>query len=196
MALAPVYAHLLLLVGRPLIPVLEAVAGSTYAVQGASVWATRLVPDPATQRLVTFKFQLWRGHANYDLILLAALLFATPGWSLRQRGRLLGLGLALLTLVQVAFFLVTVEYSQLRPLATQTGSVLLPGFSRSRQVLFTWLYYFFDIMGRGLFPLLVYWGMLGIAWRPLGQRAPVTAPRRNDPCPCGSGKKYKRCCGK
>jgi uncharacterized protein YecA (UPF0149 family) len=28
---------------------------------------------------------------------------------------------------------------------------------------------------------------------------PVTAePKvgRNDPCPCGSGKKYKKCCGK
>ena len=22
-----------------------------------------------------------------------------------------------------------------------------------------------------------------------------TTPGRNDPCPCGSGKKYKRCCG-
>ncbi|MBQ6922403.1 MAG: SEC-C domain-containing protein [Clostridia bacterium] len=22
------------------------------------------------------------------------------------------------------------------------------------------------------------------------------APKRNDPCPCGSGKKYKNCCGK
>ena len=22
------------------------------------------------------------------------------------------------------------------------------------------------------------------------------APGRNDPCPCGSGKKYKKCCGK
>ena len=22
-----------------------------------------------------------------------------------------------------------------------------------------------------------------------------TAPGRNDPCPCGSGKKYKKCCG-
>ncbi|MFQ5414308.1 MAG: SEC-C metal-binding domain-containing protein [Phycisphaerae bacterium] len=22
------------------------------------------------------------------------------------------------------------------------------------------------------------------------------APGRNDPCPCGSGKKYKHCCGK
>ena len=27
---------------------------------------------------------------------------------------------------------------------------------------------------------------------------PITAdakPKRNDPCPCGSGKKYKQCCG-
>ena len=22
-----------------------------------------------------------------------------------------------------------------------------------------------------------------------------TAPGRNDPCPCGSGRKYKKCCG-
>jgi SEC-C motif-containing protein len=24
---------------------------------------------------------------------------------------------------------------------------------------------------------------------------PTTKPGRNDPCPCGSGKKYKKCCG-
>lgn len=23
-----------------------------------------------------------------------------------------------------------------------------------------------------------------------------TKPKRNEPCPCGSGKKYKQCCGK
>lgn len=23
----------------------------------------------------------------------------------------------------------------------------------------------------------------------------VRQPRRNEPCPCGSGKKYKKCCG-
>jgi preprotein translocase subunit SecA len=30
-----------------------------------------------------------------------------------------------------------------------------------------------------------------------GKRTPVTAGKvgRNDPCPCGSGKKYKKCCG-
>lgn len=30
-------------------------------------------------------------------------------------------------------------------------------------------------------------------------KVPATAPKkvgRNDPCPCGSGKKYKHCCGK
>jgi len=36
-------------------------------------------------------------------------------------------------------------------------------------------------------------------WRSLGPRvAPVRKapePGRNDPCPCGSGKKYKKCCG-
>ncbi len=29
-----------------------------------------------------------------------------------------------------------------------------------------------------------------------GKSSSSTKPRRNDPCPCGSGKKYKRCCGR
>jgi glycosyltransferase involved in cell wall biosynthesis len=28
-----------------------------------------------------------------------------------------------------------------------------------------------------------------------GQRARTTMPRRNEPCPCGSGERFKRCCG-
>ncbi len=34
-------------------------------------------------------------------------------------------------------------------------------------------------------------------WHPLFNAAAQRAPKvgRNDPCPCGSGKKYKRCCG-
>ncbi|NUQ01453.1 MAG: SEC-C domain-containing protein, partial [Armatimonadetes bacterium] len=37
-----------------------------------------------------------------------------------------------------------------------------------------------------------------MAWlrqRELPQQA-RTAPGRNDPCPCGSGRKYKHCCGR
>jgi len=31
---------------------------------------------------------------------------------------------------------------------------------------------------------------------PVEQIKADEAPGRNDPCPCGSGKKYKKCCGK
>jgi uncharacterized protein YecA (UPF0149 family) len=102
---------------------------------------------------------------------------------------------------EFAFFLSTIEYSQLRTVASPTGSVLFPeGFSRPKQILATWVYYFFQTMGRGLFPLLIYWGMVGLTWRPReaspGGRPDVVAPGRNAPCPCESGKKYKHCCGK
>jgi preprotein translocase subunit SecA len=30
---------------------------------------------------------------------------------------------------------------------------------------------------------------------PAAPAAPAQKPGRNDPCPCGSGKKYKKCCG-
>ena len=115
-----------------------------------------------------------------------------------------GLGALLVTLTEFAFFLSTIEYSQLRPMPGQGGAMLLPpGFSRPKQVVFTWIYYFFQTMGRGLFPLLVYFGMVGLTWgRPDQRAAPKTerraapaAPARNAACPCGSGKRYKRCCG-
>jgi preprotein translocase subunit SecA len=31
---------------------------------------------------------------------------------------------------------------------------------------------------------------------PVEQARGTGTPGRNDPCPCGSGKKYKKCCGK
>ena len=33
-------------------------------------------------------------------------------------------------------------------------------------------------------------------WRMAGQAKSEKTVGRNDPCPCGSGKKYKKCCGK
>ncbi|MDU7589978.1 MAG: UPF0149 family protein, partial [Acidovorax sp.] len=45
------------------------------------------------------------------------------------------------------------------------------------------------------------WGVYDLRqlWRSLGPRQETIVkgeqPGRNDPCPCGSGKKYKKCCG-
>ena len=35
----------------------------------------------------------------------------------------------------------------------------------------------------------------GVPLRPEGYRRAEAKVGRNDPCPCGSGKKYKKCCG-
>jgi uncharacterized protein len=52
-----------------------------------------------------------------------------------------------------------------------------------------------DAIGAGIWAVYT----LRQVWRSLGPRVdPVrkaAEPGRNDPCPCGSGKKYKKCCG-
>jgi hypothetical protein len=49
----------------------------------------------------------------------------------------------------------------------------------------------------GVCPQCSFWWNLD-RWthEPLGGRRETTAePGRNEPCPCGSGRKYKKCCG-
>lgn len=49
--------------------------------------------------------------------------------------------------------------------------------------------YFKPVEGR-----LYYTGGIPLAREPIRRETPKVG--RNDPCPCGSGKKYKKCCGK
>ena len=195
LALAPLYVHLLATVARPLIPILEATSGSRYRVEGSTIVAARRIPLPEKQEVVTVRRTLWDGAADYNVALLTALLLATPGWSWRQRGRALGWRLGLLVLTQFAAFVVTIEYTRLWPTKITEGTLLPPGYSRGKLILFDWLYAFFEFMGRGFFALFFYWGALALTWGVGGEAAPISAVGRNDPCPCGSGAKYKRCCG-
>lgn len=190
---APAYAWGLGLIGRALIPVLEAAPDTRYVVEGARLVAYRPIWLPRQQRTAPLVQPLWLPAANYGLPILAALILATPGWSWRRRGRALALGLGLLTLSQVASLLVTVVATQQGPIATPDGPIRLPGFSPLKQPVFYWLYYFFELMGRGFFALLVYLGLIAFCWRVPGP-AVAALVGRNDPCPCGSGLKYKRCC--
>ena len=194
-ALAPVYASLLAAMARPLIPLVETTSGTRYLVEGATIVAARRIPVPEHQQVVTLRRPLWVASGDYNVALLAALVLATPGWSWRQRGRALGLSLALLALTQIAFFVVNAEYTQLWPIPTKWGLLRPPGYSPAKLVLFDWLYAFFDFMGRGFFALLLYWGLIAMTWGRSSKPESVGGIARNDPCPCGSGAKYKRCCG-
>ena len=106
----------------------------------------------------------------------------------------MGIGLGLLSISQVAFLLVNIAATQQSPVMSPDGLIHLPGFSPAKQRVYYWLYYFFEITGRGFFALLIYLGLVALTWRPAGTAAAPPAGR-NALCPCGSGLKYKRCCG-
>jgi hypothetical protein len=127
---------------------------------------------------------------------LTALILATPGWTWRRRGRALVVGLSLITLTQITFFVVTIVATQQSPVMSPEGMLQPAGYSPIKQPIFYGLYYFFDAMGRGFFALMIFLGLIAFGW-PASRAVPAAARRvaRNDPCPCGSGRKYKRCCG-
>jgi hypothetical protein len=119
--------------------------------------------------------------------LLWTLILATPGMSLKNRAIALGIGNLLLMLSQTIFLLTKVE----------AGLISANHPSAGNEVIWRFLDDFLEITGKGFFPVLIWIGfclkyMLGKVDKQT-DRVPVA---RNAPCPCGSGKKYKRCCGK
>jgi len=191
---AHVYATGLATIGRALIPFLESAPGTRYTVEGGDVLAHRPVWLPKQQRMAPLVQPLWSASANYGVPLLAALILATPGWSTGRRWRAMGIGLGLLSITQVAFLVVYIVATQQSPFMSPEGPIQLPGFSPVKQPIFYWLFYFFEITGRGFFALFVYLGLVALTWRPRGPATAAPAGRKA-PCPCGSGLKYKRCCG-
>jgi hypothetical protein len=176
---------------------LETSPDTRYVVEGGRLLAQRPTWFAKEQRTAQLVWPIWVPTANYGVPLLAALILATPGWRWRQRGRVLAVGLGLLTLTQIAFVLVTIVATQQSPVMSPAGLVAVPGFSPIKQAISYALYYFFDVTGRGFFALLIYLGLIAVGWTAPGALPPVPRGRpvgRNDPCPCGSGRKYKGCC--
>ena len=200
-AIAPLYAHGLAAIGRALRPVLETTPDTRYVVDGARVLVQRPTWLPRQQRLMPLNWPVWQPAANYGPPLLAALILAVPAWSWRRRVRSLAIGLGLVTLTQIAFFLITVVGTQQSPVMSPEGMIQPPGYSPIKQPIFYALYYYFDAMGRNFFALLIFLGLVVFGGEPRPAARPVliaAAARRvsrNAPCPCGSGLKHKRCCG-
>ena len=161
---APLYANGLGLICRALAPLLENSPDTRYVFEDGRLLAQRPTWLPKQQRLSTLNWPIWQSAANYGVPLLAALILATPGWGWRRRGRALGVGLGLLTVTQIAFVLVTVVASQYSPVMSPEGILAGPAVSPVKQRVFYGLYYFFDLMGRGFFALLIYLGLVALGW--------------------------------
>jgi hypothetical protein len=186
MVVGPGYAWGLAGVARLAAPWLEKTPGTRYEVEGSRVHVIRPVwlgNDRQPRELV---YVVWAASGNFGLPLLAALVVATPGWAWRPRARGLLWGLGLLTLTQIVFVLVTLEFWQQMPVRSPTGGLqYLPGHSPLGLRIVTPLYYFLEIMGRGFFALLVYFAL--IVTIPESRRA-----TRRVPGPRARGRRLRR----
>jgi hypothetical protein len=148
-------------VARATAPVLEHAPGMRVEVVGSRVHVVRPFVLDTEHQPGELVYIVWAAAGNFGVPLFAALVVATPGWGWRTRARALGWGLGLLTLTQIAFMLVTFEFWQQMPTRDPRGGLLyLPGHSALGLRIVTPLYYFFEIMGRGFFALLVYFALI------------------------------------
>jgi hypothetical protein len=129
--------------------------------------------------------QSYRPQVIYvNLVLLPALLLATPV-EIRRRFQWLVLGLSLLFILHVLTMIVLLQSYQ----CLQRDPSSFPCFTVHGLALTS-----------GQVMAVVAWALL--TWSYWFPKATETAPLpkhaktgRNDACPCGSGRKYKRCCG-
>ena len=193
--LAPLYAHTLAAFARPLIPSIESSPGTRYRVEGTAIIAERPIRRQTSETVTVSRILLRETSGDYPLALLAALVLATPAWSLTRRGRVFAVTVGLLILTQFLSLLVNIEYTKLWPQKTAAGIVVSLDYSKAKMILFDWLYAFLEFMGRGFFALLLYFGAIALVWGRPERQALEASVGRNAPCPCGSGLKAKRCCG-
>jgi hypothetical protein len=130
---------------------------------------------------------------HINAVLFLALVLGTPELVAVQRLAIVALGLPALYLADVFTLFVWCRWT----LVTDFG-YLGPTAAADRWVGFThyWPQLFLISIGNQLFPVAAWAAALAFVWRHRRARgAAVRAIGRNDPCPCGSGRKYKRCCG-
>jgi hypothetical protein len=136
-----------------------------------------------------------RGVPGYwiqtNLALTMALILATPGIRFVRRLYLAAMGMLILFSVHVVDLIFEVKkiyMTAYAPIAGQTYASWHKG-------LISGLNLFFRTFRYEFVPFIV-WG--GLYYRDLFLKqvaGSLPAVKRNQPCPCGSGKKYKHCCG-
>jgi len=118
-------------------------------------------------------------------LILYSFLLAWPGLSIKERFKAFLISLPLFIIIQ----LVDIPMDIINRVEAPWG-----GRSLSGQIREFW-YYLLNNGGRQFLALII--ALVSIAWVRIAFPEKITGEvGRNDPCPCGSGKKFKKCCGK
>ena len=186
LVLAPAYAAGMAAAANMFAPLLEADSGSRYDSLAGKVVAFRSVEVDG--QMVFGRQGLWSSNITWNTSLLVAAILATPGWAWPRRGRALGVGVGVLAASHFLNLLVNIAYTQVYPTLGAPTSV---GWGA---VLLEWLSRLFDMMAAGFLPIVIFAVLLAGPLGPLPDARELARARPNEPCPCGSGAKFKNCC--
>jgi len=124
-----------------------------------------------------------------NLPLLVTLVLVTPGMRWQRRIFRTIAAVALLFATHVAFVITKAQVVLIHAEHPLAGS----------PAIWSAVDDFFEVVGKTFFPILIWLAlclpyMLGAEDKRQDYGSQALAIKRNDPCPCGSGKKYKKCC--
>lgn len=195
---SPLYTRFLAVLAQPFLPSLPGQGGSQPVTffsrtKGTSIFLVdpRGVTEATLDRTPAISFDTSQVHRNVPLLL--ALFLATPGLWRGHYFKQLFLAFGVLLLWHVGY----VSFV-LHRLAAQVASTVTPGVGGTIR-LQTDLPFeiFLRLFIPQLLPFLLWMGLVHFRHTSQGNEAvvPVASVGRNEPCPCGSGRKYKKCCG-
>lgn len=126
---------------------------------------------------------------SYGLPMLAALVIVTRADSILAKIRALVIGVGVMALLTVPAVMAWAKLTSLQV----DDQIALSG-DRSSFLFYAFHGYAFS---QPVIAVALWLGMmmLGMFKRKRQAAAPVVVVGRNAPCPCGSGRKYKKCCG-
>ena len=159
--------------------------------EGAHIYYVIKIKRPIANKLgipvynKTVKLNIVASALYIQPIIIFSLLFSWPGLSLRERLKA--------ALISVPFLIATASIDIPSFLVSRIEKSF-PVDSLSEQIRII-LHNFFSNGGRQFLALLVVLITIGLI-RIMRTSPAISDTGRNDLCPCGSGKKYKRCCGK
>ena len=138
---------------------------------------------------------LHMGKVSYGLPMFAAMLAATRTHSIWGKTKCAGLGLLVFVTLGVPAVMVFAKMLGLQ-LEDQIAAASL-GSTETRASFFYYAFHGYafsqPVIAVALWMAVVLLGLFKKNAEPGNRLVPVS---RNSPCPCGSGRKYRRCCGK
>jgi hypothetical protein len=197
--ISPLYTRLLAGIAHPFLPRLATgVDGQKIEFFSRTKGTTVYIVDPRgvtadnVGKAPSISLDARQTHANVPLLL--ALFFATPGLIRSQYWKQFGIALGALFLWH-AGYISFVLYRLAAQVASVDSATVRPVLHLRTDLPYE---LFLRLFIPQLLPFLLWIGVLHFCTPALAQQGSeetISSIGRNAPCPCGSGRKYKRCCG-